>query len=61
MANWRSVLPPEAMLDVRYEDVVDDLERAGPPAARLLRPALELRLPFRSSAVNKFEGETKYN
>ena len=26
MAHWRSVLPPGAMLDVRYEDVVDDLE-----------------------------------
>jgi tetratricopeptide (TPR) repeat protein len=26
MAHWRSVLPPGAMLDVSYEDVVDDLE-----------------------------------
>jgi tetratricopeptide (TPR) repeat protein len=26
MAHWRSVLPPEAILDVSYEDVVDDLE-----------------------------------
>ncbi len=26
MAYWRSVLPPGAMLDVSYEDVVDDLE-----------------------------------
>ncbi len=26
MAHWRSVLPPEAMLDVGYEDVLDDLE-----------------------------------
>lgn len=26
MAHWRSVLPPDAMLDVAYEDVVDDLE-----------------------------------
>jgi tetratricopeptide (TPR) repeat protein len=26
MAHWRSVLPAEAMLDVSYEDVVDDLE-----------------------------------
>jgi tetratricopeptide (TPR) repeat protein len=26
MAHWRSVLPPGAMLDVAYEDVVDDLE-----------------------------------
>lgn len=26
MAHWRSVLPPSAMLDVAYEDVVDDLE-----------------------------------
>jgi hypothetical protein len=24
--HWRSVLPPDAMLDVVYEDVVDDLE-----------------------------------
>jgi hypothetical protein len=26
MAHWRSALPPGAMLDVAYEDVVDDLE-----------------------------------
>ena len=26
MTHWRSVLPPEAILDVSYEDVVDDLE-----------------------------------
>jgi tetratricopeptide (TPR) repeat protein len=26
MTHWRSVLPPDAMLDVVYEDVVDDLE-----------------------------------
>jgi hypothetical protein len=26
MAHWRSVLPADAMLDVAYEDVVDDLE-----------------------------------
>jgi tetratricopeptide (TPR) repeat protein len=26
MAHWRSVLPPGAMLDVTYEDVVEDLE-----------------------------------
>ena len=26
MAHWRSVLPADAMLDVRYEDVVNDLE-----------------------------------
>ncbi len=26
MAHWRSVLPPGAMLDVTYEDVVNDLE-----------------------------------
>jgi tetratricopeptide (TPR) repeat protein len=26
MAHWRSVFPPGAMLDVRYEDVVNDLE-----------------------------------
>jgi tetratricopeptide (TPR) repeat protein len=26
MAHWRSVLPPGAMLEVSYEDVVDDLE-----------------------------------
>jgi len=25
MAHWRAVLPPDAMLEVRYEDVVDDL------------------------------------
>ncbi|HTC30311.1 MAG TPA: sulfotransferase, partial [Candidatus Acidoferrum sp.] len=24
--HWRAVLPPDAMLEVRYEDVVDDLE-----------------------------------
>jgi tetratricopeptide (TPR) repeat protein len=26
MAHWQTVLPPGVMLDVRYEDVVDDLE-----------------------------------
>jgi tetratricopeptide (TPR) repeat protein len=26
MAHWRSVLPPGVMIDVRYEDVVSDLE-----------------------------------
>jgi tetratricopeptide (TPR) repeat protein len=26
MTHWRSVLPPSAMLEVSYEDVVDDLE-----------------------------------
>jgi hypothetical protein len=26
MAHWRAVLPPGAMLDVAYEDVVDDIE-----------------------------------
>jgi tetratricopeptide (TPR) repeat protein len=26
MTHWRSVLPPSAILDVSYEDVVDDLE-----------------------------------
>ncbi len=26
MAHWRAVLPSDAMLDVAYEDVVDDLE-----------------------------------
>ncbi len=26
MQHWRTVLPPDAMLEVRYEDVVDDLE-----------------------------------
>lgn len=26
MRHWRHVLPPASMLDVRYEDVVDDLE-----------------------------------
>jgi hypothetical protein len=27
MAHWREVLPPGVMLEVRYEDIVDDLER----------------------------------
>ncbi len=26
MAHWRDILPPERILDVRYEDVVEDLE-----------------------------------
>jgi hypothetical protein len=26
MEHWRSILPPGAMLDVAYEDVVDNLE-----------------------------------
>ncbi len=33
MDHWRSLLPADAMLDVRYEDVVEDLE---PQARRLL-------------------------
>jgi tetratricopeptide (TPR) repeat protein len=33
MAHWRSLLPPDAMLDVRYEDVVNNLEQQ---ARRLL-------------------------
>ena len=33
MAHWRSVLPAGAMLDVSYEDVIDDLEQQ---ARRLL-------------------------
>ena len=40
MAHWRSVLPAGAMLDVAYEDVVDDLEAASPAADRLLRSSL---------------------
>ena len=27
MTHWRSVLPPDAILDVAYEDVIDDIER----------------------------------
>ena len=45
MAHWRSVLPAGAMLDVSYEDVVDNLEAASPAADRLLRPALGRSLP----------------
>jgi tetratricopeptide (TPR) repeat protein len=26
MAHWRNVLPPDVMIDVQYEDLVDDLE-----------------------------------
>jgi Sulfotransferase family len=26
MDHWRTVLPPDILLEVRYEDVVDDLE-----------------------------------
>jgi len=29
MAHWREVLPPERMLEVRYEDLVADFERAA--------------------------------
>ena len=29
MAHWRRVLPPGRILDVRYENVVDDLERSA--------------------------------
>lgn len=32
MAHWREVLPPGMMLDMRYEDLIDDL----PPAAQRL-------------------------
>ena len=45
MDHWRSVLPAGAMLDVSYEEVVDDLEAASPAADRLLRPALGRSLP----------------
>jgi hypothetical protein len=33
MAHWRRVLPPDAMLEVRYEDFVADFE---PQARRVL-------------------------
>jgi tetratricopeptide (TPR) repeat protein len=29
MAHWRSVLPPQTLLEVRYEDLVDDPEACG--------------------------------
>jgi len=29
MAHWRAVLPPDAMLEIRYEDVVEDLAGAA--------------------------------
>ncbi|MGO9702465.1 MAG: sulfotransferase family protein, partial [Xanthobacteraceae bacterium] len=29
MAHWRRVLPPRRIIDVRYEDLVDDLEGAA--------------------------------
>ena len=45
MAHWRSVLPAGAMLDVAYEDVVDNLEAASPAADRLLRAPLGRSLP----------------
>ena len=45
MAHWRRVLPAKSILDMRYEDVVADLERAGAPHHRLLRPALGRPLP----------------
>jgi hypothetical protein len=31
MAHWRAVLPPGVMMNVRYEDVVDDLEGQARP------------------------------
>jgi Tfp pilus assembly protein PilF len=44
MEHWRSVLPAGALLDVAYEELVDNLEpqarTASPAADRLLRPAL---------------------
>ena len=46
MAHWRRVLPAGRILDVRYEDVVADLEKAGAAHHRLLRPALGRALPL---------------
>ena len=45
MAHWRRVLPAGAFLDVRYEDVVADLEGAGAAHHRPLRAALGRSLP----------------
>ncbi len=49
MAHWHSVLPPGAILDVSYEDVVDDL--AG--QARRLIDYCGLRWVYRCLAFHK--------
>ena len=49
MAHWHRVLPAGRILDVRYEDVVADLETPGAPHHRPLRPAVGRRLPARST------------
>jgi catechol 2,3-dioxygenase-like lactoylglutathione lyase family enzyme len=38
MAHWRAVLPAGRMLDIRYEDVVADLERSARLYAAILAP-----------------------
>ena len=41
MAHWRRVLPPGRMLEVRYEDVIADLETRGTPTGRALWARME--------------------
>ncbi len=45
MAHWHSVLPKGRILDVRYEDVVNDLETASATHPRALWPRLGSALP----------------
>jgi hypothetical protein len=40
MAHWRQVLPPGVMLEVRYEDIIDDLK--GQAAAMVAHCGLSL-------------------
>jgi tetratricopeptide (TPR) repeat protein len=40
MAHWRGLLPPQTLLDVRYEDLVDDLEGSS------RRMLAHIRLPW---------------
>jgi tetratricopeptide (TPR) repeat protein len=50
MAHWRCVLPPQSFLDVRYEDVVEDLEGQ---ARRILE---HCELPWDDRVLSFYEG-----
>jgi len=65
MAHWRSVLPPGVLLDVQYEDMVEDLEpharsivaHCGLEWERHIRTAsmLQVRQPIFKSSIGRWE------
>ena len=45
MAHWHDVLPPDILLEIEYEAVVERFRGAGAPDRRALRPALGPGVP----------------